>query len=115
MNACNTIEEKICGILHDSVEDTDITIEHLKSLRFPDSVLDALVLLTHESSVPYKDYVIAIKPNDIARTVKIMDLRDNSDLFRLHDVEETHMRLIRKYHWAMKYLRDESKYLTSPR
>ncbi len=115
MSACNTIEEKICGVIHDVVEDTEITINDFIKWEFPKEIIDALTLLTHEDGVTYKDYIMSIKPNDIARTVKIFDLRDNSDLFRLHDIEEKHLSLIKRYHWAMKYLRKESKYLTSPR
>lgn len=116
MGACNTLEEKICGVMHDVIEDTDITSDQLDHVHhFPSKIITSLGLLTHNKGVPYKDYIRGIKDDDVARIVKIMDLRDNSDLFRLHEVEEKHIILIKKYHWAMKHLRDESKYMTSPR
>ena len=38
------------GLLHDIVEDTDMTFEQLSNLGFPNEVIDALKLLTHKSS-----------------------------------------------------------------
>ena len=40
-------ETQITGLLHDSIEDSDLTIEELREKGCPESVLDALVLLTH--------------------------------------------------------------------
>ena len=116
MNACNSIECKILGILHDTVEDTDITLDQLDhDYYLPRNILYSLSLLTHDEDISYEDYILKIKDDDLAREVKVMDIRDNSDIFRLHEVEEKHIKLIRRYHWAMKQLRNDSKYLTSPR
>lgn len=51
-------------------------------------MLTALQLLTHDAAVPYMDYVVAIKSNRIATTVKLADLRHNSDLTRLDVMDE---------------------------
>ena len=64
----------IAALLHDVVEDTDITLDDLAK-EFPKEVIDALKLLTHQKSIPYMDYVAKIKTNDIAKAVKIADLR----------------------------------------
>lgn len=62
-----TDEATICvALLHDVIEDTDITIEMLAAEGFPDSVLTALQLLTHDEQVPYLTYVGEIKTNPIA-------------------------------------------------
>ena len=55
----------------------------LRFLSFSEEVLTALKLLTHDQSVPYMDYVAALSDNEIARSVKIADLKHNSDLSRL--------------------------------
>ena len=65
------------ALLHDVVEDTDITMEEL-SREFPPEVIDAVKLLTHDDTTPYFDYVRAIKANPIARKVKLTDLTHNS-------------------------------------
>ncbi len=115
MNAVNSINEKIVAVLHDTIEDTPLTTTMLYQEGFPLRTIYAIKLLSKNKGEPYKPYILRIKKNDTARSVKIADLRDNSDLFRLHDVEEKHLKMIKKYHWAMKQLRDENKYLTSPK
>ena len=52
-------------------------------MGFPDEVIGALALLTHDPAVPYLDYVVQIGSNPIAKAVKLADLRHNSDLTRL--------------------------------
>ena len=65
----------VCALLHDVVEDTDYTLDDLRSMGFPDAVVDALALLTHDPAVPYMDYVKVIATDPIARKVKMADLR----------------------------------------
>ena len=45
-------------------------------------IIDALKLLTHAHGIDYLDYVKEIKNNDIARKVKLADLKHNTDLRR---------------------------------
>ena len=72
-------EATVCAaLLHDVVEDADITFEELERV-FPPEVTDALRLLTHEPGVDYFDYVRAIRGNAVARAVKLADLAHNSD------------------------------------
>ena len=66
------------ALLHDVVEDTDVTLKDLAQ-EFPAEIIDALRLLTHQPGVPYLDYVRALATNPIARAVKRADLRHNMD------------------------------------
>lgn len=66
------------ALLHDVVEDTDVTLEELCK-RFPKEVTDAVALLTHEKGTDYLDYVRRIRENPIAKKVKLADLAHNSD------------------------------------
>lgn len=80
-----TTEACVCvALLHDVVEDSDVTIEDIAAL-FPAEVTDAVRLLTHDENVPYLDYVRALRANPLARTVKLADLAHNSDESRLRD------------------------------
>ena len=94
----------IVALLHDVIEDTSYTIQDLRDLGFDEEVLDALALLTHDKNVPYMDYVAEIKGNSIARTVKLADLRHNSDLSRLEKVDESALRRVKKYEAAIQLL-----------
>ena len=80
-----TTEAYVCvALLHDVVEDSDVTIEDIAAL-FPAEVTEAVRLLTHDESVPYLDYIRALRANPLARTVKLADLAHNSDESRLRD------------------------------
>lgn len=100
-----TDEYSTCvALLHDVVEDTDITFEQLEAEGFPPEVMDSLRLMTHDDAVPYMDYVAALKPNPIARAVKLADLAHNSDMTRLDTVDEWSLRRAEKYKAATRLL-----------
>jgi len=113
MNGVKTVPEKIVGILHDVIEDTDITLNYLINEGFPDYIVGAVESVTRREDELYNDFILRVKKNKIGRKVKIVDLRDNSDLFRLHDIETKHIQLVKRYHKAMKILRKTNKvYIT---
>ena len=98
--------EKIVAWLHDTVEDTDATIEQIASM-FGDEVAGAVALLTHDKSEPYMDYVRRIKGNEVARKVKMADLSHNMDVSRLPIITDADWRRVKKYKEAYDILRDE--------
>ena len=98
-------EKTICvALLHDVVEDTDITFEQLVREGFPDDIIEALKLLTHDDSIQYMDYVKEIKSNPIAAAVKLADLKHNSDLTRLDIIDEKAINRAEKYKKAIRLL-----------
>ena len=102
----NTEETTIVALLHDLVEDTDYTIEALVDMGFDKSITDAIALMTHADNVAYMDYVRAIKDNPIAKTVKLADLKHNSDLTRLETVDEKALSRREKYLKAIAILQE---------
>jgi len=98
-----TEEECIVALLHDVVEDTNITFEQLER-EFSDTVIQVLKLLTHDDSVPYMDYVRKIKDNPIAKNVKLADLHHNSDVTRLDEMSEKDKLRNIKYNEAIRIL-----------
>ena len=92
------------ALLHDVVEDTNISIDDLKSEGFPIEVINAIELMTHDDSVPYLDYVKTIKTNPIASKVKLADLKHNSDLSRLDVVDNKALERVEKYKKAINIL-----------
>ncbi len=105
----DTEEKVIVALLHDVVEDTDYSLKDLENMGFPESVIHALALLTHERGVPYMDYVARIKENPIARAVKLADLRHNSDLSRLDFVDEKAVQRAEKYKKAIALLSEQNR------
>ena len=70
------------ALLHDTVEDTAVTLEELAA-QFPREVVEAVDLLTHRANVDYFDYVRAIRQNPVAVRVKLADLAHNGDPKRI--------------------------------
>lgn len=94
----------IAALLHDTVEDTNLTFDYLREQGIPEHIIVALKLLTHDESVPYLDYIKLIKVNDIAKAVKIADLKHNIDLTRLDEIGEKDMARVEKYKKAIETL-----------
>ena len=85
------------ALLHDVVEDTDITLEALAK-TFPKEVVDAVALMTHDDGTDYLQYVARIRENPIARAVKLADLTHNTDKTRLPEGDAAAMK-----RWETKY------------
>ena len=68
--------EKSIAVLHDVIEDTEITIEDLKN-DFSDYIVEKVDLLTRKEGEKYFDYIRKIDANKIATKIKIVDIIDN--------------------------------------
>lgn len=99
----DTEDECIVALLHDVVEDTDVTFEELEK-EFSNTVIEALKLLTHDKSIPYLEYVKKLKDNPIAKNVKIADITHNSDTTRLNHLTPKDIIRNEKYKKALKIL-----------
>ena len=87
----------VVALLHDVIEDTDMTLEDLKQYGFTEVQLEGVRLMTHEDDVDYFDYVRAMKDNPVAKAVKLEDLKHNSDFTRLDKVTEKDLKRLEKY------------------
>lgn len=96
--------EKIVALLHDIVEDTDVTVPDLKNLKFSKEVIEAVDVITKKKDQEYFSYLKLIKGNSTAKKVKIEDLKHNSDLKRLRFVTQKDMERVIKYKKALNYL-----------
>ncbi len=92
------------ALLHDVIEDTDTTIDEIRDLGFPEEVLGALQLLTHDKSVDYMDYVEKISTDPVASKVKLSDLKHNSDMTRLLKPEAKDYARLEKYKRCIDFL-----------
>ena len=70
------------ALLHDVAEDTDVSLDEL-AREFPPEVMASLRKLTHQPGVVYADYIIGLRDDQVARKVKMADIRHNSDMSRL--------------------------------
>ena len=90
--------EKICGVLHDVVEDSEWTFEMLEDEGFSDEVISVLRCVTKESEEEdYDVFINRIAQNPIAVEVKINDLLDNMDITRFKSLNEQDLKRLNKY------------------
>lgn len=80
-------DSRIVAILHDVVEDSDITLDDLRAEGFPALLVDAIDALTRRQREDYEVFILRVGQNSIARSVKIADLRDNLDVSRFSGAE----------------------------
>jgi len=110
MERGKTEVEKICGVLHDVVEDSDWTFEKLENEGFSAEVIETLRCVTKNSeNEEYDKFIDRIFQNSIAVQVKINDLLDNMDVTRFKELNEWDLKRLNKYlkaYWKLK----EKKY-----
>ena len=104
MNQVESEEEKIVAVLHDIVEDTDISLDDLRSEGFSEEVVSAVECLTKQDGENYDSYIERISFNPLAVKIKLADLEDNSDLTRLPEVTDKDLERIEKYDKALEKL-----------
>lgn len=93
---------QVVSLLHDVIEDSDVTAEDLREDGFPEVVIEAVVALTRQAGESYMAFIERLKPNELARKVKLADIEDNLNVLRLVELNEQDLR--RKYHKAWHYL-----------
>ncbi len=89
-------DERIVAVLHDVVEDTDVTLASLTDLGYPARIVDALDAISRCSQETYHDYIERVALNSLATRVKLADLRDNLDE-RRHSTRSLSDETRRKY------------------
>lgn len=107
MERGETEVEKICGVLHDVVEDIIWTIEDLINEGFSEEVISVIKCLTKETdNEDYDEFIERVAKDPIAVKVKLNDLLDNMDITRLNELSEQDLRRLNKYLRAYKKLNE---------
>lgn len=94
-------EITVCAaLLHDVLEDTEMTLEELQQ-EFPREVTEIVRLLTRVPKEDYFKYIRRIQEHPSAKIVKLADLEHNSDMSRLTGADSVTEE--RKEAWRAKY------------
>lgn len=104
MNAVEGETAKTIAVLHDTLEDTNITFAELESL-FGTVVASAIRTLSRRGSEDYFDFINRVKEDSIAVKVKIADLEDNMDLSRLKEASKSDLERNTRYQKALRILK----------
>lgn len=115
-NKVSGSNEKIVALLHDIVEDTEVTLDDLREIGYSKEIVDAVDILTHRKGFTHDQYIDKVigSNNQLAIKVKKADVEDNKDENRLSELEEeTQKRLKERYKIAYKkicdYLNEEEE------
>lgn len=99
-------EEKIVAVLHDVLEDTNITENILYQNGFSEHVVEAIKSLSRFKNESYGEFIARVSKNKLATSVKIQDLIDNMDESRLKTIAEEDVKRNKKYEKALRQLRN---------
>ncbi len=105
MMKLETAEEKTVGILHDVVENSDLTLKDLDSQGFNEEIVRAVDCISKRDGEKYEDYIERVKGSPLAVTVKLADLEDNMDLRRISEFDDDTYQRLAKYHRARQILK----------
>lgn len=104
MNRVETIEEKIVAVLHDVIEDTEVTLEQLREQGFSEEIIEAIHLLTRSEKDSYEEFIEKTIKNRISKNVKIADINENMNLARINELTEIDYKRLEKYRKALEML-----------
>ena len=94
-----TDEEILCiAVLHDVVEDSDVTLNDLREACMSERVINAVRALTKLPGQSYDEYREAVFANRDAMLVKLADLRHNTDIRRLKGITIKDRERMARYH-----------------
>ena len=103
---CKDPRAKIVALLHDTIEDTNVTPESLLEDGFPEEIVEAVMGVTKRECEGYEVFVRRAARNPISKEVKMADLEDNMDIRRLEMLSDEHVARLRKYLKAWHYLNE---------
>lgn len=105
MSSASEIEQ-VCGVLHDVIEDSNITLNFLREEGFTEAVIEILDCLTKRAEESYDEFIGRVLKNKTACRIKLADLHDNMDLSRIKDISEQDKIRMEKYRKAAMRIYD---------
>ena len=101
---CETMEQKTAAVLHDVLEDTDVTPDMLLQMGITQRIVEGVIAVTRQEGESYADFVLRASKNSIGKAVKKADLLANLDILRLPAITEKDCRRLDKYLHAYRFL-----------
>lgn len=106
---CKSQKTKIVALLHDTLEDTSLTIEDLRTQGFDEEIIEAILSVTRKANETYAEFIARAAQNPIGKEVKIADLEDNMDIRRLEHMSDHDLMRCNKYLHSWRYLKGMEK------
>ena len=108
MEKMDTEEEKMAAVLHDVVEDTEITLQDLCDAGFSREVVETVEILTKRLDMTYFDYIDDIRWSEMASKIKIAEIEDNLDIMRVKKMSFRTYSTEKRAEMALAILRGEN-------
>lgn len=99
----------IVAVLHDVVEDSELTLQALLEAGFSRGIVEAVDAITHREGESYDAYIRRVQAHPVARSVKLADLEHNMDVRRMAQLQSPDLKRLEKYHEAWALLIEESE------
>ncbi len=110
----SSMSAKIAALLHDVVEDSDITIEDLRREGFAEPILAAVEALTKRRGEDRISAAHRAAQNELAREVKLADIAENMDLSRIPNPTDKDFARLREYEQVRAILLAGQNQLSAP-
>jgi (p)ppGpp synthase/HD superfamily hydrolase len=88
---------QVVALLHDVVEDCDVTLDDLRQHGFPETVVSGVLAMTRDPAESYEAFIERAAAHPIARQVKLADVEDNLDLRRLNALTDRDVKRLGRY------------------
>lgn len=107
----DSYEAKIVAVLHDTIEDVELTkFSGLRQMildKFGPEIYEAVEVLTRLQGQEYEKYIEQVCQNKLAREVKIADITHN-----LNTIDQSRTKKIKQYKDALKTIYSQSVMLS---
>ena len=103
---CKDPRAKIVALLHDTIEDTEVTPDYLRKQGFSEEIIDGVLSVTKQEGETYEAFVRRAANNPLGKEVKKADLEDNMDIRRLKEINDEDVNRLRKYLRAWQFLNE---------
>lgn len=99
-------DRAIISVLHDVIEDSNVTLADLRKEGFSNAVVEAVEAVSRIKDETYEAFIDRAATNPLAKPVKVADLLDNMDTSRLAVLSHNQAKkLVAKYAAALQRLR----------
>lgn len=99
MEHLDSEDEMICGVCHDLIEDTFVTLDDLQTLGYTLGQMKVIDALTKREGESYSDRVERVKKSYVACKIKTHDIHDNLSIWRLKNRKLTQADMDRMQHY----------------
>jgi hypothetical protein len=90
MEKMDSEDEMIVAVCHDTIEDTFLNLDDLAALGFTNNQIKTLDAVSRRAEETYEEFIQRVLQSYVGQKIKIQDIMDNSQLWRLKNRKLTY-------------------------